>query len=80
MNSKPTNGYEWTEWGRHVLKEQERQHDCIKELDMKVNEIITAIEVLKVKAGVWGLLGGLIPILVIIGIWLVTKYTSGGGG
>lgn len=76
----PPNG--WTEWSKFVLKELERLNECYEQLriDMtgsflQIREEIAKVRIevgmLKVKAGVWGLLGGLIPAIGILLIWLI---------
>lgn len=41
----------------------------------KVNEQITLVRIeiakLKIKSGIWGLMGGLIPIVIMIGLYLL---------
>jgi hypothetical protein len=54
----------WSEWGRHVLAELERLNLAIDGLDTKLTTVLTDIAVLKIKAGVWGLVGGLIPVTI----------------
>jgi pyruvate/2-oxoacid:ferredoxin oxidoreductase beta subunit len=59
-----TNG--WTEWGRHVLSELERLNGCIEALSMRLREFEIEQTILKVKAGMWGLVAGFIPVAVTI--------------
>ena len=76
MSVEHTNG--WNEWSRFVLKELERLNDRYERLDDKLDSKITMlseeltkkyhkssndITMLKVKAGVWGALAGVIPAL-----------------
>lgn len=65
----PTNG--WNEWSKHVLAELERLNGCYVALDNKLDEVRIDIAKLKVKAGIWGAIGGAIPVVVILGVWLV---------
>lgn len=43
----------------------------------KVNEQITLVRVeiakLKVKSGIWGLMGGLIPVLIAVSLYIITR-------
>lgn len=63
----------WNEWSKFVLKELERQSDCIDEVNKSIarlthdmnkrfEEVNIEIATLKVKAGLWGALGGAIPV------------------
>lgn len=58
----------WGEWAKHVLSELERLNACYEKLDERIQTMHTDIVTLKIKAGVWGLVGGIIPVLVVIGI------------
>lgn len=60
----PQNSNGWSEWSRHVLAELERLDDNIKELTVAVNSLVTEVAMLKVKAGIWGAIGGAIPVAV----------------
>lgn len=59
------------EYRRLILSELERLSSSVQDLTHQINqlrasdlaEIRSEIGMLKVKAGVWGLLGGLIPVL-----------------
>lgn len=59
----PANG--WPVWQRLVLSELEDRKTEIGEINSELREfrleITNEITALKVKAGVWGLLAGLIP-------------------
>ena len=74
-NERSTNG--WTEWGKFVLKELERLNKVIADLISSYNNELKAIRKemkerdeeivgLKIKSGVWGLIGGLIPVLIVL--------------
>jgi len=58
----------WSEWAKHVLAELERLNSCYEKLDLRIQEMHTDIVTLKIKAGIWGLVGGIIPVLVLLGI------------
>ena len=61
----------WAMWSKHVLMELERLNKCLVALDRKASKICLEVERLKVKSGVWGALGGLVPVLIVIAIYLV---------
>lgn len=74
----------WQEWSKYVLKELERLNACTTELTNKNSALMVElaetklkfsneITRLKVKSGTWGLLGGAIP----VAIMLAVKYLSG---
>lgn len=64
----------WDKIGPHVLIELKRLNHTMRELSDEIQQIhkdeITPIKIeiaqLKIKAGVWGLMGGAIPALIII--------------
>jgi len=68
----------WREWGTYVLKEMKRLNTQIESLDNKVtsikdqqiSQLKIEIAMLKVKSGVWGLIGGLIPIVIVVALEL----------
>lgn len=63
----------WAEWSKFVLKELERLNSCYNHLDKKLDDVALEIATLKVKAGVWGLLGGAIPVVVGLALWFLQK-------
>ena len=67
----PPDNDSWDEWRIYILKELKRQAEQNKQVIHKLDEVKTDIATLKVKAGVWGLIGGMIPVVVILGIWLL---------
>ena len=65
-------GNGWEQWKNHVLselKDNKGDHKCIVE---KLDRVRQDIAALQVKSGVWGLVGGLIPVLIMV-IFLVLK-------
>lgn len=58
----------WNEWSRHVLAELKRLSDGQKEYQEKADAAFLDLKVeianLKVKSGVWGLVGGAIPVAI----------------
>ena len=60
------------EWGHWCEKELIRQNNCDKDLDERVRDNRDNIVALNVKAGLWGLLGGAIPVAIFILIQYLT--------
>lgn len=54
----------WPAWGKYVLKELERLNEQMEAINKKVDRLAIEIAMLKVKSGVWGLVGGLIPVAI----------------
>ena len=63
----------WFAWSKHVLMQLEQDTKCMLEIKKDINAIKIEIAQLKVKSGVWGLIGGAIPVAVGLAIWLLTK-------
>ena len=65
----------WKEWSKHVLMELKRLSDKSDQLDKKLDDRLTqlAIEIakLKVKSSIWGMLGGALPVLIGLLVWLL---------
>lgn len=61
----------WKEYQVHVLAELKRLNGSYIGLDEKVDKLCKDIAVLKVKSGIWGLMGGIIPIIIFLGIWIL---------
>ena len=78
-NGPKTNG-SWKLWADEVVGEIGRQDARIHRLEdscEKVKDQITELRIVQgqllVKSGVWGAAGAMIPILVAIVIWAMTK-------
>jgi hypothetical protein len=56
----------WDEWARHVLAELDRHNTALEETNRSLNAINTEITILKMKAGIWGIIGGLLAALTTI--------------
>ena len=63
----------WGAWANHVLKTMEDQASDIKEIRNSINGIQVEIAMLKVKSGMWGAMGGMIPVLVALMWWIMEK-------
>ena len=72
---------DWAEYQRLVLKELIRLDANIEKLSDKLDEIRNTdiknmseeIQVLKFKAGLWGALAGMIPVLISLGLYVLFK-------
>ena len=63
----------WEEWRKYILLELKRLNTAYESLQNNVNKISQEIAALKVKSGVWGLIGGLIPVIIMLVIYLLTR-------
>ena len=76
VNNKETvmdNLDNWEVWGKHVLMELKSLHEGMEDIKKELARINIDLATLKVKSGVWGALGALIPITIGLVIWLITK-------
>lgn len=67
----------WFMWSKHVLMQLENDAKCIATIKRDQSAIREEIAALKVKAQVWGLIGGAIPAAVVLAVavivWVVRK-------
>jgi len=63
----------WTEWSKHILAELQRLDGWCKDISEKQTEILVEIAALKVKAGIWGLVGGAIPVGIMVIVYMLKK-------
>ena len=61
----------WPEWGKHVLAELDRLNEWNKSLADTQTKILVQISALRVKAGIWGVIGGAIPVAIGLAIWII---------
>lgn len=65
----------WEEWQRHVLSELKRLNGCWEQQAKKTTQLLVGMTELKtqfkIKSGIWGALGGIIPILALGLIYLI---------
>ena len=54
----------WMRWADHLTGVVESHADKLEKLDDKVDTNCVDIATLKVKAGIWGLMGGAIPVCI----------------
>ena len=60
----------WDEWAKHVLSELERLNDCVVLIQESVNSLKVDIATQRVKVGlvatILGVVGGILPVVVLI--------------
>jgi len=56
----------WSEWANHVLLELSRINNNVTTLSDSLIEIKIEIAMLKVKSGLWGAVGAMIPIAILL--------------
>lgn len=56
----------WEEVGYHVIK-------VVEELKNDVRKLRIDVAQLKVKSGMWGAIGGTVPIIIAIIIWVIKQ-------
>jgi len=64
---------EWASYRRQVLDGLASSAGKLDKLDAKINDFQVELAVLRVKAGVWGLLGGMVPVAVMIAVQFFTR-------
>ncbi len=63
----------WSVWGKHVLEELKRLNSAQEHIEKQVTKIHIEIATLKVKSGVWGLVGGAIPVVLGVAYVILRK-------
>ena len=66
-----TDDEKWTKYSFYVLKQIETLVASDEDHEKRFNKINEDLVQLKIKAGVWGLLGGAIPVLIGIGVFFL---------
>lgn len=69
MNIKDTDG--WDEYRIMVVNELRRLNDNLERTNDKVDDLGRKVAALQVKAGVWGILGGLVPLTIALAMKLL---------
>ena len=64
---------EWHEYRKLVIDTTERHQACIKDLYDQLGAVKVEVALLKLKAGVWGLLAGALPGAIAIAVWLLKE-------
>lgn len=68
----------WDKWGAHIQTELGRLADESVKHTEQFGKIREDIAGLKVKATVWGLLGGAVPVVIGLAIYLIRELIKGG--
>jgi len=66
-----SNGFE--NWKHHILRELERLSDSQENMSKQMENIGMDLAMLRVKASVWGIMGGAIPVIVSLCVYLITR-------
>lgn len=69
-DERNTNG--WSKWENHVLLELKRLNECHGDVNTKLDALMKEVSALKVKAGIWGVIGGAVPVIIGLGVWVLT--------
>jgi len=71
----PPDTNQWPEWSQYVLRELERQGKVQDEIRTEIQVIFIEVAKLKVRSGIFGVVGGalgaLIPMVIAVGIWIL---------
>ena len=52
---------DWNQWGKHVLSELQRFDDKLEKIEKELHHMNVELATLKIRAGFWGMLAGMIP-------------------
>ena len=63
----------WAQYQKLVMEKLEMHDDKFSNIDSKLTQIQIDIATLKVKAGVWGGVAGLIPVVIAIVMFYATQ-------
>jgi hypothetical protein len=64
---------DWMRYQKLVLSEMKRFSDSLDSIEHRLNIIDKEIATLKVQSGVWGLIGGMIPVAIVLLIEFLSK-------
>jgi hypothetical protein len=70
----PKGGNGWGEYQRLVLAELKRFNDNFETINLTIAKMQVEIGKLQIKAGVWGAIGGAIPVLVLLVVSLLKVH------
>ena len=71
LRTSSGSGNNWTEYRRLVLHELERLDEKLTKFGDKIDRLNTSVTRLQVKSGVWGAVGGMIPITIALIFYLI---------
>jgi hypothetical protein len=63
----------WHQWAKFVLAELERLNSCYEQTRKNIEEIKVAVAQLQIKAGIFGAIGGFIPVALVIILQLLMR-------
>jgi len=66
----------WDQYQKLVMEKLERYDGKFSNIDSKLTQIQIDIATLKVKAGVWGGIAGLVPVVLALVLFFVTQSTA----
>ena len=75
MASVDVNG--WSKYEKLVMDKLDEHDDRFGNVENKLTQIQVDIATLKVKAGVWGGIGGLIPVVIALVMFFASKGSAG---
>ena len=75
MASVDSNG--WSKYEKLVMDKLGEHDERFGNVEEKLTQIQVDIATLKVKAGIWGGIGGLIPVVIAIVMFMASKGSAG---
>jgi len=66
-------GNGWQEYQRLVLHELREHTDTLAEFGRALNDVKIEIGMLKVKSGLWGLMGGFVPVAIAVVLKMLSE-------
>lgn len=67
------NGNGWDRWSKHIIAELDRLNTCYEKLDDKIDKLTVEVAMLKVKAGMWG---GVTGLVVAVATFIVHEFAT----
>jgi hypothetical protein len=55
---------DWKQYQKYVLNELQRHNKLLEKINDKISKVDSEIATLKVKSGLWGMLGATIPLAI----------------
>jgi len=72
----PPNGNSWDEYRKFVVEKLDTHSGYFDEMFKRLGNIEIELARLKLKAGVWGLLAGTIPVAIMIILFLIRNHLT----